>query len=314
MKALIFKVLRFSGLPTLFRELIQKNKVSILLFHDLSKEKAEQTFTYLARHYNIICLNDFIEACEKNDPTRIPKKALIITFDDGHIQNYEMLPVIKKLKIPVTIFLCTSIINTNRHYWFKYKNSPMAPAGLKLVPNQQRLQILSEVGFKQDMDYDQPHAMTRQQVEEMKPYVNMQSHTMFHPCLPKCNDEEARAEIFQSKEVLTYEYGLDINAISYPNGDYSDRDIQLSKEAGYKCGITVDFGFNTIHTDLFKLKRLSVNDTGDLNELIVKASGLWSFLKTRNGRKQAFGYTEAVSKENGHRLITGEEIPQLKSH
>jgi peptidoglycan/xylan/chitin deacetylase (PgdA/CDA1 family) len=296
MKALIFKALRFSGLPILFREFIQKNKVSIILFHDLSKEIAEQTFSYLSRHYNIIDLNDFIEACEKNDQTRIPRKALIITFDDGHIRNYELLPVIQRFKIPVTIFLCSSIINTNRHYWFKYKYIPVAPSGLKRLANQERLKILSEVGFNQDKDFDHPHALNKRQVEEMKSFVNLQSHTRFHPCLPKCNDSEARDEIFKSKELLTYEYGLNINAIAYPNGDYSDRDIKLTKEAGYKCGITVDFGFNTIQTDLFKLKRLSVNDTADINELIVKSSGVWSFLKTRNGKKQQAGHTKIVEK------------------
>ncbi len=95
-----------------------------------------------------------------------------------------------------------------------------------------------------------------------------------------------------AKQMLETEYKLPINAIAYPNGDYSDRDIAISKEAGYTCGITVDFGYNTIHTDLFRLKRLSVNDTGNLDELAVKASGVWAFFKTRNGRKQGFGWQE----------------------
>jgi peptidoglycan/xylan/chitin deacetylase (PgdA/CDA1 family) len=292
MKAMLFKVLRATGLPTLFRELIQKDKVSILLFHDISQATAEQTFTYLSDNYNIISLNDFIEAREKNDFSGIPRKALIITFDDGHIRNYDMLPVIKKFKIPITIFLCASLIDTNRHFWFKYKNDTISVQRLKHLTNTDRLNVLAEVGFKQDQDFDNPHAMNKKQIIEMKPYIDLQSHTMFHPCLPKCNNFEAREEIFKSKQVLTYEYGLNINAISYPNGDYSDRDISLSKEAGYKCGITVDFGFNTPDTDLFRLKRISVNDTADINELIVKASGFWSFIKTRNGSKQLFGYSK----------------------
>lgn len=294
MRTLVFKALRFSGLPTLFRELVQKDKVTILLFHDISEETAEKAFAYLSKHYNIIDLNIYIEACEKNDKSKIPKKALIITFDDGHIRNYEMLPVINKFKVPVTIFLCTSLINTNRHFWFKYANGNINPKTLKMLPNKDRLQILAEMGFRQDKEFDQPHAMTKQQVEEMKPYVNMQSHTLFHPCLPKCNELEAREEIFRSKDILTSEFGLNINAISYPNGDYSDREIRLSQEAGYKCGLTVDFGFNSLESDLFRLKRFSVNDTSDINELIVKASGVWSFIKTRNGRKQFFGYTKEV--------------------
>ena len=94
MKRLILKVLRFSGLPFIFREFIQKNKVTILMFHDISKETAERTFSYLLKKYNIIELNEYLNATERKDASKIPKKALIITFDDGHIRNYEILPVI----------------------------------------------------------------------------------------------------------------------------------------------------------------------------------------------------------------------------
>ncbi len=80
-----------------------------------------------------------------------------------------------------------------------------------------------------------------------------------------------------------------INTISYPNGDYSKRDIELAKKAGYECGITVDFGFNNNKPDLFRLKRISVNDTSDINELIVKSTGVWGFFKTFNGLKQSYG-------------------------
>ena len=47
MKKLVFKILRYSGLPFLFREIFQRNKVSILLFHDISRETALQTFNLI---------------------------------------------------------------------------------------------------------------------------------------------------------------------------------------------------------------------------------------------------------------------------
>ena len=292
---LIFRAIRLSGLPFIFREVIQKNKVSILLFHDISKETAEKVFSYLSKIYNIIDLNDFIKAIEKKNKTKIPKKALIVTFDDGHIRNYEILPIIKKYNIPVTIFLCASIINTNRYFWFKFKNLPTSESDsiseLKKKSNEERLNSLSKVGFEQTKEFDKPQALQKSHINEMRHYVNMQSHTMFHPILSKCHENEVRTEIFNSKKLLEREYQLNINAISYPNGDYSERDILLAKEAGYKCGVTVDFGFNTINTDIFRLKRLSVNDTNDIDELIVKASGVWAFIKTINGKKQRFGFT-----------------------
>ncbi len=265
------------------------------MFHDLGEntaETADRSFAYLAKKYNIIDLNKLIAAIEKKDFSDIPSKALVITFDDGHIRNYEMLPVIKKLKIPVTIFLCASIINTNRHFWFDQEWDPGLKGKWWLVPNTERLEILSKNGYKQDKEFEDPQALQKEQIEEMIPFVNMQSHTLFHPILPMCQYDEAKHEITHSKKMLEDDYRLNINAIAYPIGYYSDRDIELVKAAGYKCGITVDYGFNTVKTNPFKLKRISAGDTEDINELIVKASGLWACMKTWNGRKQEYGYTK----------------------
>jgi peptidoglycan/xylan/chitin deacetylase (PgdA/CDA1 family) len=160
---------------------------------------------------------------------------------------------------------------------------------LKQLPNDVRVEILSKNGYTLDKEFEEPQALQKEQIVEMSSFVNFQSHTLSHPILPKCKYEVAKSEIFLSKKILESDYDLNINTISYPNGDYSNRDIELSRNAGYKCGITVDYGFNTINTDLFKLKRISANDTEDLNELIVKTSGVWAFIKTLNGRKQKFG-------------------------
>ncbi|MDN5203140.1 polysaccharide deacetylase family protein [Fulvivirgaceae bacterium BMA10] len=294
MRKLIFGLLRFSGIAFLFRELLQQNKVTIVLFHDLSKKAAERNFEYLSEKYNVIGLDDLIEAHKKQDLSKIPKKALIITFDDGHIGNYEMLPVIEKINIPVTIFLCAGIINTKRHYWFKFKQSRYTSLELKHKSNQERLTALSEIGFQQDQDFEAPQALTKEQINDMKKAVNMQGHTLFHPCLPRCSDKEAKEEISESKKILEDEFGLNINALAYPNGDYSDRDIELAKDAGYTCAVTVDAGFNTLDTDLFRLKRLSVSDSDDKTALMVKASGAWAFFKTDKRKKNKFGWTDNV--------------------
>jgi peptidoglycan/xylan/chitin deacetylase (PgdA/CDA1 family) len=278
----------------MFREILQRNKVSIVLFHDLNASCAEKNFTYLKKHYNIISLNRFIQAVEENNPALLPRKALIITFDDGHIGNYNLLPAIIRIEIPVTIFLCSDIVATNRKFWFKY-SALTDTEQLKQLTNEERLAALAAEGFEQAAETSETEALQMQHIEDMKPFVNFQSHTRFHPCLPFCSDDEAKSEIAGSRSMLENRFGLSINAISYPNGDYSNRDIELSRHAGYKCGITVDYGFNDLNSNLFKLKRLSVNDTGDINELMVKASGLWAFLKTRNGKKQPYGFIERKS-------------------
>ena len=124
----------------------------------------------------------------------------------------------------------------------------------------------------------------------MRACVDFQSHTQFHTNLPTCGDDAARREIFESKRTLEQRFGLEIHTISYPNGDYSDRDIGLCREAGYSCGITLDYGYNTVHTDLMRLKRLSMNDTADVDELAIRASGVWGFFKSLAGIRQEYGY------------------------
>ena len=264
------------------------------MFHDLAAKDAERTFAYLARKYNIIDLNEFLEACSRGDDSKLPEKALVITLDDGHIRNYELLPVLKKLHIPVTIFLCAGIVNTNRHYWFKFKHPDLFKPALKQMPNEEKLERLKVAGFWPTREFNQPQALTKSQILEMKGHVNFQGHTLFHPCLPKCYDAEAMVEIFQSKQILEQEYDLAINAIAYPNGDYSDRDIKLVKDAGYAFGITVDYGFNTIKTDPYRLKRLSVYDTDNIDAVSVKASGVWTLLMSWIGKRRETGWMESV--------------------
>ncbi|MFC4872886.1 polysaccharide deacetylase family protein [Negadavirga shengliensis] len=279
MKKLIFRLLRISGLPVLVREFIQKNKVTVLVFHDIDVETAEKTFSYLSRNYNFISLNRFLEACRKKDNHMLPPKAMVITFDDGHMRNYQLLPVFKKYKVPATIFLCSGIVNTLRHYWFRHDKEKIPDQALKKIPNKDRIAFLREVGFETEKEYDNPQALSKAQILDMMPFVDMQAHTVFHPILTQCDDEEAKNEIVQSKTELETDYGIKINGIAYPNGNYSEREIHIAKEAGFTCGLTVEAGFNSIESDLFRIKRLDTNDTGDFNELVVKSSGLLSLFK-----------------------------------
>lgn len=288
MSGIVYKVLRWSGLAWMWREIVQRHMVTFLLFHDMESSDAERNFAYLKRHYNIISLNDYIGAVHNGK--RLPDKAVVITFDDGHASNYALLPIIKKMQIPITIFLCSSIVGTQRHFWFRHSTDMKSNVeALKRMSNEQRLETLKHFGFLQEHEYSDTQALTKEQIEAMMPWVDFQSHTCYHPILPQCDDVTARKEIAESKLQLETDYGRRIKAISYPNGDYSARDIRLAKEAGYECGVTVDSGYNDLNSDLFRLKRFSVNDAKTTAELMVKASGCYALLKHRL-HKPSYGF------------------------
>lgn len=293
MSAIIYNALRYSGVAWLWRETVQRGRVTFLLFHDMEPNDAERNFGYLKKHYHIISLNEYVDAVRNQSV--LPKKAVVVTFDDGHVSNYRLLPIIKKLNVPVTVFLCSSIVGTQRHFWFRHSEAVKREVEpLKQLCTDERLRRLQTLGFAQDKEYDDRQALSSKEIEEMKPNVDFQSHTCFHPILPQCDDTTAKEEIISSKLQLESLFGLAIYALSYPNGDYSDRDIKLAKEAGYQCAVTVDSGYNNLCSDLFRLKRFSVNDAKSITELMVKASGIYALIKHKL-HKPSYGYKASQS-------------------
>jgi len=264
-------------IPLFIREFVQKKKVTIILYHNLKPEQADKHFKILKSKYNIISLKDYIKK-RKLGKDNLPSKSLIITFDDGYKSVYQLKSILKKYKIHVTIFLCSRIVGTNRHFWWDYDIDKNKREYLKNIPDKKRLEILRKLGFEEEKEFEDRQTLSKDEIEEMKNIVDFQSHTMFHPILPNCNTERAYEEISQSKIDLENNYGLKIYALSYPNGNYSEREITIVKEAGYECAVTVDLGFNSKNTDLFRLKRICIDDVADVDELLVTVSGLWDFL------------------------------------
>ena len=267
-------------LPFIFRKLFQKNKVTIVLYHDLSISNAVYQFESLKIKYNFISLSDFLRY--KKDPSKnsLPEYPLIITFDDGRKGNYELLPIILANNIPVTIFLCSGIVATNKGFWFN-NISQKEDRHLKRIKDEARLRILSEkYNFNENQNLEDRQALSFDEISEMMPYIKFQSHTIYHSILSQCSDEKAKFEICNSKLELENKFGIKINAIAFPNGNYTEREISYAKNSGYDCALTVDFGFNDVSTDPYRLKRICLSDNSSVDELIVKVSGVWGFFKS----------------------------------
>ncbi len=286
---IIYFLLHFSGIPFFIREIIQKRKVTIILYHDISPKNALNHFSFLKNKYNIISFQDFIIAKRRNDLSSLPPKSIIITLDDGHRGNYNLLPIIKKLNIPITIFLCSDIVDTDKQYWFKQDLDEITKEKLKKLTNIKRIEYLETHQKTNKCSLYQRFALSKSEIIEMSKNIDFQSHSMNHPCLPYCTDEESRTEIRNSKIQLEQKFGLKIRIFSYPNGDYSEREINYLKENGYEAGVTCDLWFNDINTDLFQLKRLDIRDEADIYELSVKVTGIFIYIK-RKIKGKNFGF------------------------
>jgi poly-beta-1,6-N-acetyl-D-glucosamine N-deacetylase len=286
-----FALFRLSGLAFLWRRVIQRTRVTILCFHDPAPSSLAAYVQTLRKHYRLISLEDFLD-WHRGGRASIPSYALVITLDDGHAGNYGLLDVVNTQSVPISIFLCSGIVGTCRHFWWSAVTSERERAHLKSLPNHERLARLESTwGHMLQNEYAQPEALSTQHIQAMASGgIDFQAHTRFHPILPKCTDQQAKDEIFGCRAELQERLGKAVNAFAYPNGEYSDREIALVQEAGFHCALTLDAGCNDRSTDPFRLKRIIMDDDVSNTELLVRASGVWDATKRLFGKKPPFGY------------------------
>ncbi len=76
----------------------------------------EMHIKILRQHFDFVDLNDWVSRVTNRLP--VPNKAVALTFDDGWVDNYEYAyPVLKREKVPATIFLVSSMIGTDSQFW-----------------------------------------------------------------------------------------------------------------------------------------------------------------------------------------------------
>ncbi len=68
MKELLYSCLVMMGFASLFRRLKQRNKVTIILYHDISYENFEKHLITLNKYYHIIGLQDYFKLGRPKQP------------------------------------------------------------------------------------------------------------------------------------------------------------------------------------------------------------------------------------------------------
>ena len=77
----------------------------------LTVEQFDAQMKYLVDSgYSVITLDELLDAWAGNG--KLPKKPVIITFDDGHIDVYKnVFPILQKYNLKATFFIVTDNVN-----------------------------------------------------------------------------------------------------------------------------------------------------------------------------------------------------------
>jgi peptidoglycan/xylan/chitin deacetylase (PgdA/CDA1 family) len=231
-------------------------KVPVLMYHHLLRqeensfphnnvilnvENFEQQMKYLAEQgYTPILAEELVLFMEGE--LRLPKKSVLITFDDGHKTNYlYAYPILKKYNMRAAAFVITNRIK-------------LQPAAFDPV----RLQFLSK-----------PEIESMKDVFEFGSHTNglhnlegMTSHVLSKPA------GEVLEDFIISRSILQTSY------FCYPFGQYTPQTISLLQQAGYQAAFSTKEGYAKPNGSLFEIPRFGIYPYTTMDEFKDIVTGL----------------------------------------
>jgi peptidoglycan/xylan/chitin deacetylase (PgdA/CDA1 family) len=231
---------------------------------------------HVARFYNVISGDDLVSFIKNR--RALPPRALLITFDDGYLDNYiNAYPVLKSRNLPAIIFLATNHIGSSAPFYWDFvaycfhhtkMNSVELPhlglrtwhteevreravlewiETLKKISEQEkqkailRLPEILNVSIPSD-------AFARMMIswfharEMSENGIEMGAHTTSHPILTRVPLDVAAFEISRSKRHIEDELNKPVTSFAYPNGQASDFNgdiLNQVQQAGYDISFTL---------------------------------------------------------------------------
>ena len=257
----------------------------IVLYHDVSAERLSEHVRYLSKLYRpgpLSALDDYYEGRKL-----FPDKSLIITIDDGWKGNFDLLQVARDDRVPLTIFLLAGIIGTNRQIW-NYplrKIRPDLNTELKMIPHEQRMAVLEDIAdFTNEKEYNSRSMLSFEELNQMREFIDLQSHGSFHPVLSTCTEDEVISDLKPAKTKIETLTGYDCYAIAYPYGKnrIGTREAAFAERIGYRIGrVANDPRVVTPADDRMMLPTLNIPDDCDIKTLrhLVAWAQIRSILK-----------------------------------
>lgn len=272
--------------------------------------KFEIFLKHLKKHYQIISLNDLIQNLQQNLP--IPRRAVVLTFDDGFLSNYTLaFPLLKRYEASATIYLATEFIDQGKPIWTDRMDYAFHMAGLsapelraakshlKKLPQEQIESAVTAWESKLHVEtLDCRHEKTPpiyaslswDQIREMKAsgLVTFGAHTHTHKILGRCNLDAVHAELALSKSIIEDRLGQSCDHFCYPNGrygDFSQATENCVREVGFHSSVTTINGRLTTSVDSYLMPRLGISNDLSLEQFVLSVSGFTAWLENEKSEQ-----------------------------
>lgn len=239
--------------------------IPVLMYHHVSPVEGminvspanfEDQLKWLSRNGFRSLTCDQFAAYLSGEP--LPKRSLLITFDDGYLDNWVYAyPLMKRYGFHGVIFLVTSWIGDGP------KRPHLGQEGLPETPSHRDCEGRIEGGRADEvmLRWSEVESMRADGVFEFHSHTH--THTRWDLGSEKTRKNEHMAEELQaSREVLQTRLGDVSQHFCWPQGYFDTDYIQLAQAAGFRYLYTTEaFGRNLPDTDPARIHRFAVRNT-----------------------------------------------------
>lgn len=203
-----------SGIPVLNYHQINDVDENLLT---VSTAEFETQMTWLEENgYKTITVSELLDSLEGKGS--LPERPVLITFDDGYIDNYKCaFPILKKHNMKACIFLISEYVS--------------------LYPNYLTWEQLAEMQLSG---------------------IEFGSHTVDHNVLTELSPNSVNHELTDSKNVLESRLRRRIEVLAYPCGYTNEYIKTRVTATGYRAAFTVNLGNVHPGDDLYALNRVPI--------------------------------------------------------
>jgi len=297
-RELLARGLLWSGASFLLSHLPARDSLLVLNYHRIGNSEddlfdpgvfsatADQfndQIGYLKRRLSLVTLDEalaFIDGSIKENTRRC---RVLITFDDGYLDNYEIAyPILRAQGAQGVFFLATSMVGSCQLPWWDHiaylvksarrrRFSLRYPAELavdidknglakslnailklyKHPGNSDPARFIRELA-EESKGKDPPGTLRRflnwDEAREMsRGGMAIGSHTDSHTVLSQLDPEQQRQELAKSRAIIMDKLGIEAKVLAYPVGhkaSFSDQTQRIAQELGYRGAFSHYGGVN----------------------------------------------------------------------
>jgi peptidoglycan/xylan/chitin deacetylase (PgdA/CDA1 family) len=184
-------------------------------------------------------LDDLVSALDGSKV--LPRRPVVLTFDDGYAGVYEnAFPILSSQGFTATMYCIAED--------FAKGGSASVKRAFPVMSHSQLAEMLKS-GF------------------------TMGSHSLTHPDLTVIPNTRAKEEVASSRKLLEDFFGTSVTTFAYPYGRFGPRIQEMVRQAGYRSAVTTERGSDHSSGQKFRLHRIPIGLQQHTLGFLVRLSG-----------------------------------------